>query len=184
MSAPATILLLLTRVDCHDGVSSYLETLVTGLSAAGDRVIMVSGNVSTTYGSEMRRRTIEAAVVDWIVLDGFSASRPKLAHLQRIVSLIALNAVDVVSPQGFSAVPIAFLVGRLSGRPVVTNYLPSAQSDQVDSMTGSMSARQQLGYRLVAAICRSDRYIAMSSDIARFFHDQCRLYQGCGQAAW
>ena len=42
MSIPATIMLLLTRVDCHDGVASYLESLVTGLSQAGDRVVHAS----------------------------------------------------------------------------------------------------------------------------------------------
>ena len=120
MNRPATILLLLKRVDCHDGVASYLETLVSGLAALGDRVVIVSGNVNSLYGSEVRRRAIEAAVVDWVVLDDFSASRPKPAHLRRIVSVIEGQNVDVVSPQGFSVVPVGCLVARLSG--------PGAQS--------------------------------------------------------
>jgi glycosyltransferase involved in cell wall biosynthesis len=175
MSIPATIMLLLTRVDCHDGVASYLESLVTGLSQAGDRVVIVSGNVSSSYGTEFRRRSIEAAVLDWIVLDGFSATRPKPAHMQRILSLISRHKVDVISPQGFSSVPVGYLVGLLSGRPIVTNYLPSVQASEASSMTGELSARQQMAYRLVTAACKSDRYIAMSSDIERFFREKCRI---------
>ena len=67
---PATVLFLLTRVDCIDGVAAYLESLVTGLHARGDRVVIVSGEVTTTGGSLARREAIAAASADWIVLEG------------------------------------------------------------------------------------------------------------------
>ena len=38
MSTPVTIMLLLKRVDCIDGVASYLETLITGLREVGGAV--------------------------------------------------------------------------------------------------------------------------------------------------
>lgn len=170
MSAPATILLLLKRVDCIDGVAAYLESLLTGLAERGDRVVIVSGEVTTTDGSRTRRRAIEAAALDWIVLEGFSPSRPKLAHLRRIISLLHAHDVDVVSPQGFSVLPLASLIGRLTGRPIVTNYHPSQHGDQTVTMTGQRSRRQRAAYRVITTICRADRYIALSREIAIFFH--------------
>ncbi len=175
MSQPATILLLLKRVDCVDGVAAYLETLLTGLREAGDRVVIVSGDVTTPDGSEGRRRAIEAASLGWLVLDGFSASRPVLRHLRQIRALIRQHDVDVVSPQGFSVLPVATLLGLLSGRRVVANYHPSLHGDQAAAMTGRRSRRERLSYRALAAICRPERFIALSRDIARFFRDECGI---------
>jgi glycosyltransferase involved in cell wall biosynthesis len=49
------------------------------------------------------------------------------------------------------------------------------QSSEVNTMTGELSVMQRLAYRLVAAACRSDRYIAMSSDLERFFNASCGI---------
>jgi glycosyltransferase involved in cell wall biosynthesis len=166
MSEGLTILILLGRVDCNDGVAAYLESLITGLREIGDRVVVVSGAVTTFFGSEPRRLSIEASALEWVVLDGFHASRPKLSHLRRILALVRLHDIDVLNPQGFSVLPLGNLVGRLASRPVVTNF-HLLQSD--------LSARKRIAYRVIAALFPSDRYIAMSRDIAMFFRFQCRI---------
>ncbi len=167
-SRPLTILVLLKRVDCIDGVAAYLESLTTGLRERGDRVLIVSGDVTTPDGSEARRLTIARAALDWVVLDGLSTSRPRLSHLRVIFSLIRLHQVDVLSPQGFSALPIAHILGRLSVIPIVTNF---------HLLQLQPSIFQRLAYRVVNAVCRSDRYLAMSDDIAAFFRNDCRISQ-------
>ena len=177
MSEPIAILLLLKRVDCNDGVASYLESLVTGLRDHGDRVVVVSGEVTTLYESEARRRSISDAVLDWVVLDGLSASRPRPAHLRRILSLIRLHDVGVVSPQGFSMLPMGCVAGRLAGKPVVMNYHPSLQGDNTKTMTGRMPLRRRLAFRALVAALGADRYIALSRDIALFFEHQCGIPQ-------
>jgi glycosyltransferase involved in cell wall biosynthesis len=166
MTTPVTIMVLLKRVDCNDGVAAYLESLITGLHDFNDRVIIVSGEVTALYGSDTRRTSIKTAALDWIVLDGFSASRPKFAHLRLILSLIRAYDVDVISPQGFSVLSVGYLLGRLSGRPVVTNF---------HLLQSQLSAKQRFAYRVATAACPSDRYIAMSRDIAIFFRQQCRI---------
>jgi phosphoserine phosphatase len=75
MSHPMTILLLLKRVDCNDGIASYCETLIKGLKARGDRVVIVSGPVTQLYGSTTRHSAIRNAVLDWAVLGNLKASR-------------------------------------------------------------------------------------------------------------
>jgi glycosyltransferase involved in cell wall biosynthesis len=175
MNSPTTILLLLKRVDCNDGVSTYLETLISGLREQGDRIVIVSGAVTSNYGSERRRRSIEGGALEWLVLDGFSTSLPNLSHLQRVLALIDRYGIDVLSPQGFSVLPIAFLAGRLRGRPVVTNFHLLPRADPASHSNGELSAKQQLTYFAVNAACRSDRYIAMSTEIEGFFHKTCGI---------
>jgi glycosyltransferase involved in cell wall biosynthesis len=178
VSYPTTILLLLKRVDCNDGVAAYVESLVTGLSELGDRVVIVSGPVSTPYGSENRQRAIEGVALDWIVLESLGKSTPSLSHLQRILSLIKQYDVDVVSPQGFTVLPIGYLIARLSCRPVVTNFHLLSHGDKsnpADPMKSKLSPKAQFAYRFVNAVCQSDRYLAMSSDIASFFRNECGI---------
>ena len=175
MNGSATILLLLKRVDCVDGVAAYLETILDGLRSRGDRVVIVSGPVTTPDGSETRRRAIEAAALEWIVIDPFSASRPKPALVRKILGVIRRHGVDVVSPQGFAVLPLGVLVGRLSGRPVVANYHPSLHGDQTASMTGERSVKERLSMRAVTTAFRADRFIALSHEIHAFFRDVCRI---------
>jgi len=178
MSPPATVLLLLKRVDCVDGVASYLELLVTGLHERGDRVVIISGAVSTPDSSEMRRSAIAAAAIDWVVLPDLTGGWTKYSHLRLILSAIQKYQVDVVSPQGFSMLPLGFMVARLSGRPIVTNYHPSIAGRRSPKNNNELSFNQRLAFRIVTAIFSSDKYIAMSSEIADFFRRECHIPSG------
>lgn len=175
MDNPATILILLRRVDCVDGVSAYLETAITGLREAGDRVVLISGPVTTPDGSEAHRRTIEAAVVEWVVLPDLVGGLPSLASIRRIRTAIRSHDVDVISPQGFASLPLGSLLGRLTGRAVVANYLPSIHGAQVAAMTGQHSLKERLAFHGLATVFPPDRFIAMSSEIVTFFQDVCRV---------
>ena len=166
MNSPITIMLLLKRVDCNDGVAAYVESLITGLREIGDRVVVVSGRVSTFFGSEARRRSIEAVALDWIVVDGIDNAWSSARNLRLILSLVRRFRVDVLSPQGFQLLPLSSLSGRLSRTPVVVNF---------HLLQAALSTRQRIAYRLVSAIFGADRYLAMSREIALFFRDQCGI---------
>ncbi len=178
MSAPTTILLLLKRVDCVDGVASYLDSLVNGLRSVGDRIVIVSGPVTTPDGSAARRHSIASAALEWIVLEDLRPSRPKLAHVRTILSAIKRHEVQSVSPQGFSMVPLAALVGRLTGRPVVANYHPSLHGSEVAAMTGQRPRSQVLAYRTLDTLFRPNRYIALSHEISLLFQNELRIAPG------
>ena len=134
MTGPMTIMLLLKRVDCNDGVAAYIESLIRGLAEIGDRVVVVSGEVTTLFGSESRRRSIEAVALDWAVLDGLERARPTIANLRVVLSLIRRYRVDVLSPQGFQVLPLSALCGRMTGTPLVANF---------HLLQASLSARQR-----------------------------------------
>ncbi len=173
--SPTTILLLLKRVDCVDGVASYLESLVNGLHRVGDRVVIVSGEVTTPDGSAVRRHSIAASVQEWIVLEGFRPSRPKFAHVRTILAAIRRHGVESISPQGFSVLPLGALVGRIAHLPVVTNYHPSLHGSELAAMTGKRPRGQILAYRALDTLFRPDRYIALSHDNTLMFQNEVRI---------
>lgn len=163
MTRPVTVLLLLKRVDCNDGVASYCETLIKGLNARGDRVVIVSGPVTELYGSAPRRAAIRDAASDWIVLDNPGPGRPNFTVIRKILCVMHKHGVDVISPQGLSLLPLAFLLARFSRKPVVANY---------HLMTVS-STKAKLAYRLILGVFTPHRLIAISKDIVAFYRQDC-----------
>jgi glycosyltransferase involved in cell wall biosynthesis len=163
-----TVLVVVKRVDCNDGVAAYLESLISGLGERGHTVILLSGSVTTLYGSEARRARLEAACAEWTVVEAPPGPRSTLAMFQRLLSIVRSRRVDVINPQGFSALPASRLAGLITGRPVVMNFhlLPER-----------LDPGRRAVYRLLPALCPADAYIAMSSDIARFFREVCAIPQ-------
>lgn len=175
MNRAVTVLLFLRRVDCNDGVASYCETIIRGLKARGHRVVVVSGPVSQLYGSEARHDNILKNVLEWIVLDDLRAARPKLSTIRSALAAIRRHSVDVISPQGFSLMPLSFLLSRLARRPVVANYLPSMPGSSLHGIATSRSRKMTLGYKAVATLFRAKRFIAISKDIVAFYRNDCRI---------
>ncbi len=175
MDTPLTILMLLTRVDCVDGVAAYLETIIGGLRDRGDRVVLLSGPVTTPDGSEARRRGIAAGTVEWLVIEDLDARRPRAAQLRRILALIRRHRVDVLAPQGFAVLPYARLLSLLAGLPTVGHYHPSAVSGAAEAISETRSRKERLLYRATTTLFGADRYIAASREIRRFFEDDCGI---------
>lgn len=175
MKTTVTVLFLLKRLDCNDGVSSYCETIIKGLAARGDKVVIVSGPVTEFYGSSTRRVSIRSSVIDWIVLDQISGKLPTPSAISKLLATIKQYEVDVISPQGLSMLPLASLLSRLCRRPVVANYHPSAVGDSLSRMETGMSKTKILMYRISINIFKPNKFIAISKDIFQFFHNQCGI---------
>jgi glycosyltransferase involved in cell wall biosynthesis len=176
MDRAVTVLLFLRRVDCNDGVASYCETVIRGLTARGYRVVVVSGPVSQLYGSEVRHDVIMKHVLEWVVIDDLMSARPKLSTIRAVLATMRKHSVDVISPQGFSLMPFSFLLSRLARRPVVANYLPSMPGTSAPrAIATSRSQRMKLRYRAIATLFRADRFIAMSKEIVAFYRGDCRI---------
>lgn len=175
VSKPTCVLLLARRVDCVDGITAYYETLCDGLKARGDRVLLVSGPVTQTDGSVTRRRAVRRAVEDWIEIDDLGTAWPRPAQVQRILEAMRRHGVEVLVPQGLSTLPLAWLLGRLSGRRVVAHYHPSAHADSPDRFTARPSFKARLAYKLVCKVFPASRFIAGSKEIEDFFRRDCSI---------
>lgn len=161
-SGPICVLLVLRQVDCNDGVTAYCESLVQGLCERGHRVVILSGPVTTFFGSQTRYESIRARVEDWIVLDdvvSFSAL-PRAARA--VAAAVRRHGVDVISPQGLSMLPLAATAGRLTGRPVVANrHLAMSGWD-----SGSQQGLRARMFRWAfSRLFTAERYIAISQEI-------------------
>jgi glycosyltransferase involved in cell wall biosynthesis len=170
-----TVLFLLRRVDCNDGVASYLETMIRGLRELGNSIVLVSGPVSQLYGSAVRYEALMANVRAWIVGGSAIRALPTRSMIRDVVAAVREHGVDVISPQGFSLYPLAFLVGLLTRRPVVANYHPSVKGSSAKDIAVRLSLKERLAHRVIATFMSADRYIAISKDVARFFRRDCGI---------
>ncbi len=173
MSSPIIVLLLLRRVDCNDGVASYCETLIKGLNARGDRVVLVSGPVTELYGSSTRREAISKGVLNWVVIDDLEANWSKLAVIRQLLAIMRAYSVGVISPQGLSLLPLSFLLSKLGDRPVVANYHPSMGGVAATSVATKRSFTTRLSYRVLTTLFAPERIIAISKDIVEFYRRDC-----------
>lgn len=175
LSCQATILLLLRRADSNDGVASYCETIVKGLRARGDRVVIVSGPVTQLYGSHVRHAAITENVNEWVVIDDLISGLPKPSVIKSILAVMRKHSVDLISPQGFSLVPLAFLLSQLANRPVVVNYHPSVQGKAPATTATSRSAKMRFGYKAAAKLFAPHHFIAISKEILTFYRRDCAI---------
>ena len=175
ITKPVTTLVLLKRVDCVDGVAAYLEGLARGLKARGDGVVLVSGPVSTPDGSETRRDAILASVLEWIVIEDIKIVVPSPRQFQLILKAMQRHHVDLIAPQGFSVLPYASMLGRITKRPVVVNYHPTGHGTVASKISSSRSVKQRLSYRAICRLFGADRYIAVSREIETFYRQDCGL---------
>ena len=175
MEKSATILLLLKRVDCNDGVAAYCETLISGLRERGDRVVIASGPVSFSEATRGRKTVLETLADEWLVVPGLGSPTVLWHGLRTVLRLIRRLGVDVISPQGFTMLPLARLLSLISGAPVVANYHPSIQGNDARSIATAVSLKERAFYRLVTALARPQKFIALSKDIEAFLGRTCGL---------
>lgn len=174
MSSPVTVMLLLKRMDCNDGVFSYCQTVIEGLRARGDHVVIVSGPVTKTAESEFRYQRMKDNVLDWIVIPKIRSPFNIPKSIFDIVKVVRKYKVDVISPQGFAVSPIARAVGTLTGRPIVLNYLPSLVG-KLGMETQADSHRKEMQVKFLSRVTFPDKFIAISREMETFFIDVCGI---------
>ncbi len=175
MQPGLTILLLLRRVDCNDGVASYIDTLISGLKGQGCRVVIASGPVSIPPGSRQRYDAIKKGALDWIEIGKIRFTPWNTTLLRQLKRIAQEHRTDVISPQGLATLPLASVLGRLAGLPVVANYHPSVQGRDAAAMTAARPFADVWAHRIVLNLFTADRFIALSSEIAGFYRDVCAV---------
>ena len=170
-----TVLFLLRRVDCNDGVASHLETLVLGLRERGWRIVLFTGPVYEKQSAEGRYNSINNSVFRWIVSDKLN----NILHLWRVIpqlrGLAEAFHVTVIHIHGLSLLPYASLLRLLSGRMVIASYLPSAHSEDPNNLKSDKSWLELMRYIVALRLFRPDYVIAFSAEVYRFFALSCRL---------
>src|SRR5215831_772560 len=91
------ILFLFYKIDCHDGIASYCESLLDGLSKRKLRVFIASGAVNFNENTRVRRDAIQTNAVELRIY-------PRLRLIPRITEII--NLARFVRAQNISVIHI------------------------------------------------------------------------------
>jgi len=120
----ANVLFLVEVVHCNDGISSYIETLATGLKARGINIHLVSGEVDSDANSEAKRERISAALAKWHVFPHIG-KLPSPSGLRLVYRIIRENSISVINVHGLGMLMWGKLLGLATGARVVATYHPS-----------------------------------------------------------
>ena len=169
------IVFLLKRVDCNDGVASYLELLTAGLRARGDRITIISGPVGVSPGTASRQKAIRSTVEDWIVVDDLVSAIPSPATVFRLRAVLRERDFDLLAPQGFAILPLARVLGRLVNRPVIVNYHPSTRTADGPMAQRIKTVSKRLTHLFLMHLFMPEGFLALSTEISRYFQASCHL---------
>ncbi len=175
MTPASKILLLLRRLDCNDGVSSYCETLIGSLIEQGCEIHVACGVVYHTPTTISRYERMRSLATSWTEI-GEAGQIPNWHGLRAAAKTIREAGIDIVNVQGFGALAWGWMLRRLTGRPVVATYLPSAPggvSDVVGADERPMSAKQRVFLRLFMP----DRVISLSEKSTDYIVSQSSALQ-------
>ncbi len=172
---PKSVLILVARVDCNDGVASHIETLVKGLKSAGISVVMVSGPVNWDDETEVRYRAIAETVDEWQVLKDLKTKRPALSDLRKIVSTVKRHSVEVIHAHGFGVLPLTLPARMTTGVRSVVTFHPSAHADRPAELRRGLGQARSMSYRSLLWLTDVRQVIAYSQEIEDFFVTQLGL---------
>lgn len=169
-----TVLFLLKRVDCNDGVASHLETLILGLKENGWRIILCTGPVEAPHATENRYNSMKESILDWIVLANISSTNAIVSVCKEIVGIIKSYDIDVLHIHGLSLVPQAIMIRMLTGVRMAASYHTSAQYANCQRSIRKLPIVAHMKYVLLLHLCRPDYIIVFSAENYHFFANLCR----------
>ncbi len=168
---PMTVLFLFGRLDSDNGITSYCETIMRGLKAAGDRVVVVTGPITVTPASQHRLDNLMAFADEFQVLPTIGRFKLLLQSLQFTLAITRRQHVDVIAPQGFKMLPLAKLLRFCSGKPAVVVFHGGAASH----LGREGSLKEKLYYYLTTKLFAARKFIAMSYETSQFMINTCGI---------
>lgn len=168
MASHKTVVFLIKRVDCNDGVASHCETLIRGLRDFGWKVFLVTGNVSYDKFSIKRFEVLKELTEDWIVLEQMQSTIPKLNNILRVKEIIQKHKISLAHVHGYSMMLFASIIKLLTGLKSVATFHPSAHGDDPTSLKNSILSPKTRKYQIYLRLFTPNIFIALSSDIENF----------------
>lgn len=165
---PHRILILSRRIDLNDGISSHLDTLLSGIAAEGHDILMVTGTLSGSHVMPERLARFQQQTRGIRVLEAVSPGKgTSIASLMKFVLAQAREfRPTVVHVHGMSSGILGWMVARagLSDGLVVTAHV---LNDHI-SWT-------RIQIQKIFSYLRADAYIAISSEMKDFFHNSLSI---------
>jgi glycosyltransferase involved in cell wall biosynthesis len=168
---PMTVLLLLKRMDCDNGVTSYCQTIMQGLKGRGDRVIVVTGPVRVTPATQSRLDNMISLADEWLLIPEIGRVPLVLKSAKLILEVMRRQNVDVLCPQGFKMLPLCKLLSLRTGTPFVANFHGGSASHV--GKEGSL--KEKVYYSLVSNMFTARNFISISRETTQFMTRVCGI---------
>jgi len=123
------VLFLLAKVNCNDGIASYCETLLDGLSKRKVRFFIASGSVYFwDEPTRKRRDAIQINAIEWRIYPQLR-SAPRITEFIDLAKFVRARNISVINVHGLSMLLWGRALSLVTGARLVATYHPSAWGD-------------------------------------------------------
>lgn len=168
MENQKTVGFILKRVDCNDGVASHCESLMSGLKAAGWRVILITGPVTYDAGSVRRFEALKDLSQDWVVFEDLKPLLPTWDNITRIGKLVKKHNISLFHIHGYAMLFLARILKVIVGLNSIATFHPSIHGGNPTLLKEANSRSQTKKYLVFLKLFTPKAFIALSSDIEKF----------------
>jgi glycosyltransferase involved in cell wall biosynthesis len=161
------VLFLLAKVNCNDGIASYCDTLLDGLSKRNVRVFIASGNVYWDEPSKGRRRnSLEHNAVEWRIYPQLRLI-PSIAEFIELTKFVRAQNISVIHLHGLSMLLWGRAISLVTGARLVTTYHPSAWGN-LQNVRAMVAEGLKAKQRLFLNLLFPDKLIVLSEESKKF----------------
>jgi glycosyltransferase involved in cell wall biosynthesis len=168
------ILVLLRKVDCNDGISSYCQTLASGLSNNDIDTHIISGPIYFDENSKARKIAIENSVMSWIVIRDLKHV-PSITALIQISKFISEKEITLINVQGLGMLFWGKLLSLITRRPFVATYHRGAASGDLARVKSRSNKSFSLLQRAFILCFMPKKLIVMSEESKKILSNQIPL---------
>jgi glycosyltransferase involved in cell wall biosynthesis len=163
---PLNILFLLLKVNCNDGIASYCETLIAGLSRRQVRCFIASGPVTWDEQTRPRRDALESKSAEWRIYPKLRPI-PGIADFFDLVDFIRTNNIRIINVHGLSALLWGKALSATTGARLIATYHPSAWGD-LRRVRAMATQTLRPDRRIALNLLFPDKLIVLSEESRRF----------------
>jgi len=157
------VLFLLAKVNCNDGIASYCETLLDGLSKRKVRFFIASGSVYFwDEPTRKRRDAIQINAIEWRIYPQLR-SAPRITEFIDLAKFVRARNISVINVHGLSMLLWGRALSLVTGARLVATYHPSAWGD-LQNVRAMAAEPFKITRRLLLNLLFPDRLIVFSEE--------------------
>jgi glycosyltransferase involved in cell wall biosynthesis len=160
------VLFLFYRIDCHDGIASYCDTLIGGLSKRNVRFFIASGSVNFDNNTRKRRDAIECNAIELRIYPKLRLI-PRITEVIELARLVRLQKISIIHIHSLSMLFWGRTLSLVTGARLVATNHPSA-SGSLRKIRAMAGAKLGVARRLALNVLFPDKLIVLSEESKKF----------------
>lgn len=156
------VLFLFYRIDCHDGIASYCDTLIGGLSKRNVRFFIASGSVNFDNNTRKRRDAIACNAIELRIYPKLRLI-PRITEVIELARLVRLQKISIIHIHSLSMLFWGRTLSLVTGARLVATNHPSA-SGSLRKIRAMAGAKLGVARRLALNVLFPDKLIVVSEE--------------------